>query len=880
MKKQAFISFFFFIPFIFFISFISLTSCVEKHFLNDKDYREQVHLQFEKRTIEAANRKEALFAVFEKNNLSLEQREALEFLYAYMPLSDLADYDGDFFLKQVDAAFQARDYFSWGKTVPEDLFRHFVLVYRVNNEYLDTARITFFEELKDRIKDMSMYDAALEVNHWCHEKVTYRGTDARTSAPLALVRTSWGRCGEESTFATVALRAVGIPARQCYTPRWVHTDDNHAWVEVWIDGQWHYMGACEPEPELDAAWFTGPAKRAMMVHTNVFGRYNGPEEKNLETPLYSKINLLGNYADTRVVKVQIVDENNQPVEGANVQFKVYNYAEFYPIASSTTDVEGRTSIISGKGDLVIWANKDNHYGYKKSEVQDEIAIVKLNRKPGMSYTENIGLNVPSEQAIPSLSPEKITANAGRLTYEDSIRNAYMKTFIDEEQARSFAQQNHLNPDKTWTYLNSAQGNWKEIMDFIVKEKENPALFPFLSSLSEKDLRDTPAAFLLDHPVSDKDITCIASPHIEYELIRPWRSFFQQQFDSSKVIDYQNNVALLIQDIKNQIQINEQGNYFNCPITPRGVYELQIANSRSRNIFFVALCRSFGIPARIEPATSKPQYFENGQWTDAVFESVETVHTPKAKLTVHNAASNVVKPGYYTHYTLAYFKDGDFQTLDYENNPAVAHFPYQLELDEGYYRLTAGSRANDGSVAIHTEYFELQSNTPPCRITVELPKIEGKLFVKGIVDMNSIVTLQNHSKATLKELSKGKGLMLCFVDAGKEPSKHILQDLPVVREALEEWGGGILLMTPGDKINRSFDAGVFKGLPQQTVWGIDNERTLLQATAGALQIDFKDNFPLTVYLSSNGGILYSSLGYHIGTGEDIVKTIRQEKVSRE
>ena len=173
--------------------------------------------------------------IFEKTT-DKQEKEYLQFLYDYMPLSDLADYSGEFFLNQVRYAIKARETFSWGRTIPEEVFKHFVLVYRVNNENLDTARAFIFETLKDRIKNMSMYDAALEVNHWCHEHVNYKASDGRTSSPLATIRTSWGRCGEESTFTVTALRAVGLPARQCYTPRWAHTDDNHAWVEVWIDG--------------------------------------------------------------------------------------------------------------------------------------------------------------------------------------------------------------------------------------------------------------------------------------------------------------------------------------------------------------------------------------------------------------------------------------------------------------------------------------------------------------------------------------------------------------------------------------------------------------------------------------------------------------------
>ncbi|MDR0413658.1 MAG: transglutaminase domain-containing protein, partial [Dysgonamonadaceae bacterium] len=843
---------------------LSSVSCTEreKHFLKDEAYRNQVHRQFEKRKAEAVHRNEALFSVFEKDGMRLEQREALEFLYAYMPLCDLADHDGDFFLKQIDAALEARDFFSWGKSIPDDIFRHFVLVYRVNNEYLDTARIVFFNELKERVKNLSMYEAALEVNHWCHEKVTYRGTDARTSAPLSLVRTTWGRCGEESTFATVALRAVGIPARQCYTPRWVHTDDNHAWVEVWTDGKWHYLGACEPEPELDAAWFTGPAKRAMMVHSTVFGSYNGPEEKNWETPLYAKINLLENYAETRTVKVLVTDENDRPVEGAKVRFQVYNYAELYSIAETGTDKDGYTSILSGKGDLMISACYKDCYACAKSEPKDTVTVVKLNRKQGIAYKEDFVMNVPPEKPVEALSPGKIAANAVRLAIEDSLRNACMSAFVTEEQAFQWAKQHRLDKNEVWKYLHLAQGNWQEIEAFMDRQKTNPDLFPFLAALSGKDLRDTPASCLNDHLQNRKEmriaaktpahlvVPYILSPRIETELIQPWRSYFQQLPNG----EVEKTPASLIAFVKTHVTINEPENYFNCRITPRGVYELRIADRRSRNIFFVALCRSFGIPARIETATAKPQYYENGQWQDAVFEPEESPagNLPKAGLTLQNAATNITKPGYYSHYTLASFKGGDFRTLDFENSPSTAQFPCKLELDEGYYRLMTGSRANDGSVFVHTEYFELKGKAPHT-LTVRLPEVGGKLFVKGIVDMNRAVEPDNRSKTTLKELSKGKGLILCFLDPGKEPSKHILQDFPAVQQALDEWDGGILLTVPDDKAVRNFDASVFKGLPANTCWSTDANRELLTAVTEALQISFHDNFPLTVYLSRNGGI---------------------------
>ena len=223
------------------------------HFLTDRAYRQQVEQDYESRLAQFP----ILNSQLQLDTLCRAEREAMQFLYAYMPYSDLADYTPDFFLDQVRYAFTARKQMPWGKAIPEDIFRHFVLVYRVNNENLDTARMAFYHALKERVQGMTMEEAALEVNHWCHEHVAYRAADSRTSAPLATMRTSLGRCGEESTFAVTALRSVGIPARQCYTPRWAHCDDNHAWVEVWVanpdgkGGQWKFLGACEPDPELN-----------------------------------------------------------------------------------------------------------------------------------------------------------------------------------------------------------------------------------------------------------------------------------------------------------------------------------------------------------------------------------------------------------------------------------------------------------------------------------------------------------------------------------------------------------------------------------------------------------------------------------------------------
>lgn len=83
-----------------------------------------------------------------------------------------------------------------------------------------------------------------------------------------------------------------------------------------------------------------PASRGMLMHTKVFGRYTGQEEIMYETPNYTEINVIDNYAPTAKGSVLVTDAEGQPVADATVEFKVYNYAEFYTVATKHTDQSG------------------------------------------------------------------------------------------------------------------------------------------------------------------------------------------------------------------------------------------------------------------------------------------------------------------------------------------------------------------------------------------------------------------------------------------------------------------------------------------------------------------------------------------------------------
>ena len=855
-----------------------LASC-GKHFISDRDYRKEVHQDFLKRQELAQGRKDALFGVF-KQSLTLEEKEALEFLYAYMPLSDLADYDGDFFLQQVRTALQARETFSWGKTVPEDIFRHFVLVYRVNNENLDSARQVFFEELKPRIENMTMYDAALEVNHWCHEKVAYRPSDSRTSAPLATVRTALGRCGEESTFAVTALRAVGIPARQCYTPRWAHTDDNHAWVEVWVDGKWYFLGACEPDPELNMGWFAIPSTRTMMVHSNAFGKYKGKEEVTHSSNLFSCINMLPNYADTKQITVKVVDHDRHAVEGATVKFKLYNYSEYYPIATQTTDKDGITRLTTGFGSLLIWATDGYHYNYGPIDVRTQDSIfIPLERLPSECYEELYTMTPPAGNSnVTTANPVQSERNARRLQYEDSLRNAYMASFKSEADAADIVNEN-LTTEQIGIFLKKSEGNYAELIDFLNMHQQEDRylyLFDFLNSLSDKDLRDFTKEKLEDHITHYGEKKSpyslyiykqgIISPRISNEGLRPWRSFLKEALTPSLGVNATpNNVKHWI---NSHIRIDDEANYYNCPISPQGVYELGWADSHSRDIFFVAACRALDIPAYMDNATGQIFAYNNSQWNIISFEEGKK-ELPTGTLVIDYDKKQSLKPVYWTHFTIAKYENGDFVTFDYENDPRVSSFPITLELERGYYMLSTGNRYTDGTALSRIVFFNIMPNQTTHEQLI-IRSLDENTADFGQIDLQ--YKLPSQGGKTVKALAKGHPLLLCFIDPSREPSKHLLKDIAAHARDFEGRGYNIVFALPSDKIVPDFNFDAWR-LPSQSILVEDEGNQWLNNVLTHTKSTFKDNYPLVVFADKDGNILFKSEGYRIGTSNQILQSTK-------
>jgi hypothetical protein len=313
-------------------------------------------------------------------------------------------------------------------------------------------------------------------------------------------------------------------------------------------------------------------------------------------------------------------------------------------------------------------------------------------------------------------------------------------------------------------------------------------------------------------------------------------------------------------VMDSITVDDSSNYYNCPISPVGVYKLRRADSHSRDIFFVAACRSAGVPAYLDNATNIIYVWENAEW---VVKEIKDLKDSKgletAKLTLTYRGKEPAKPIYWPHFTLAKLENGDLRTFDFEDDPRMSSFPATIELDPGIYCLSTGNRYPDGAVRSRLEFFEVKAGEKVTKEIVILPLL-SRTDNLGIIDKN----IELFEGIELWDYAGNTGMLYINLGDYSEPSKHLVVELKQLQKEMKQWGGMTFMVGPAklkmtDWHLANTDIAYHKGVLEQ--------RILESTKSSSVQ------YPLVALIDKEGRILYHSQGYKIGVVEQILKAAK-------
>lgn len=800
----------------------------------------------------------------------------MKYLYAYMPLSDVGMYSVDVIYSYAKHGAFLFEQSKFSEKIELEYFLNYVLSHRINSEDITVCRPFFYELVWERVKDLSLVDAILEVNQWCYEQATYRSTSERTASPLTVYYGGFGRCGEESTFLTTVLRSIGIASRQIYAPRWSHSDSNHAWVEVLVDGTWYYTGACEPKPILNNGWFPYAASRAMVTLARLFTGIHIDGEIVEKDGIVTAINRTELYALNKKLLVRVRDELDRPVENALIRFEIVNSSEFFPVASLHTDPKGEGDISLGLGDVYVVASyekEDSSYVVHRRFVRVNEVEEILFRGEGTvvpyEIWQDYKITAPESHVIASvdMTKEQEAFQDERNKLGDQIRNQRIASYFDVDFYKQYEGYEGIKQA-----LDNAKGNLNTIKEFILTLVEGISLEDkndLLSLLATKDCRDISLDALVDHLdglkyrsdyKEDIFLKYVYSPRISIELITPYRSFIRN-YVKENGLEFQHPLDIWTY-VDKAIAYYKEREYTTIMATPSAALKLKAGTTRAKHILFVAICRTFGFAARLDPIYLLPQYYEMNEF--------HFIHQ-KANSRVR-FVSEKIEPSYYGNFTVGKKEeDGSFTSLGLYKERFI-HNEMEVSLLKGEYRIVTCERMSSGSIVGKMYYFTLEEGEEKT-ITLSFRGLKAEDFITRYELPSFTLRKKDNNMISSKELQDAGDAIFIWTDASKEPTEHIFNELLDIKmnQGFPECNLNFIIKDSFELLDDTFKK-ILKEFPWCNIYFDDYTDNLAKLSLATKVDGTKLPFVLVTEGVNKG--VFACSGYRVGSGDILYKLIKK------
>jgi len=711
--------------------------------------------------------------------------EWAEFIWEYSTPVDRIYFNEENFLKHLLAIKINMERLPWGKKLTDELIYHYVIPPRVSQEPLENFTWLYKDTLYDLVKNCNtMKEAILKINEWCFTHMEYKPTAPWDQSATATLKRGFGRCEEMTILFMKALRTVGIPVRYVYTPWWPFTESNHAWVEVWTEDGWKFLGSAEPT-DLNFAWFRESSKRAGIILAVAFGNIEGSSDEVLRKyKNYTLLNVTRNYANPFVLKVKVFDKG-RPAKDVSFSMNVWNYSAFVPVyACSLSYGEGIFTL--GRTDFLLYAKKGNRRTFyflrpERDTVEVSLDLNEDSEIDTLFVLKTVRTSQDTQRA--RYSPDLETLQQARKEYFKKLEFPFADSIIDTVLMRIFSE---------------SRGNWQSLWNFYKNHKEREASFKnYLSKFEPKDLVMLDTVGLYDElcfvdsalkltkaPQALIDSFCIP-PRIYYEEFRWYRKTLYDNFKS--IYEKRQFDHALFRWVVNNIKRVNTREFYKPLQNPVQTLMLKQGNDVEIYVFVSAVLRTFGIPAKLTDDLNGVQYYLD-RWKIFTLERKIPKKLEKGKLVVsfYQGDANVTADlNYYYNYSIQRFKDYPVR-LDVDGVSLDTCVIF--ELDAGEYHLMYGFRNAWGDVFGKNRKFtvvkdSITSIVFDITIPIDLLK-EGDLVVRKI------------NLERLKELLKGYELqkgnfLIAWVDLTSEESKSSLNS---ALKELRNFTGELIVLT--------------------------------------------------------------------------------------
>ena len=413
-------------------------------------------------------------------------------------------------------------------------------------------------------------------------------------------------------------------------------------------------------------------------------------------------------------------------------------------------------------------------------------------------------------------------------------------------------------------------SWKKKVNRIEEAIAASYREDLLRVLTEKDRTDCISDVLEEHlelaipyhgmMKKDTFVSYVLNPRVDDEVLQKYRREIKKHFSRDEKQELRDDPSRIWNLIEKAIVSRPEKERSSVITTPAGCIRTCTGSFLSKKILFVAIARTFGVAARLNPHDRSMEYMENGRF-------VPVLARTEKNCTLILKAGETVQWKYFQNWSIAKLEAGKYSTLKLE----AENFRDQmmkLPLEAGNYRILTSNRLPNGNIFAAEYYFEVQIG--------EMKRVELAFRNANLEDMLENIsipefTLRKEDGSTVKasELTADGKHILAFLEEEKEPTEHILNEMMEQEEAFSRYAKRIIFVVKSKKALETPTLSRALGKLGNVQILYDDFSEIINTLGRRMYVD-PDKLPLIIVTNKSLNGIYATSGYNVGTGDMLLR----------
>ena len=653
---------------------------------------------------------------------------------------------------------------------------------------------------------------------------------------------------------------------------------------------------------LNKGWFTNASSRAMMVHSRLFDLFPAEGEDVIgKEGAAVMLNQTTRYARVKTVSVKVTDKEGAAVKGAQVQFLVLNMVEYFPIAKAETDEKGTVSLVTGLGSVRVLAFLPGMEGFAQADLdtraQDEISLILTGETVEAEDWRAVDVIAPVDTPVnPDMpTPEQKAEGTRRLNEANKIRKEKKENWVNPELTAFLAGEDEKELRQAMVDVLSEKDHTDCVCNVLEEHleygKQCAKEFKTKSGTGKCGEKEMNGADRFTQGAESANADCsnykaaksaaytratgaesgynlyinyVLNPRVEDELLRPYRKGILSFFTEEQKADFRTNPAEIWNYIQAHITAYPDNERETVMETPYECLVSGIGTQRSQKVLFVAIARTLGIPARLNPDNKVMEYWENNQ-----FVPVLKQQEGGAVLTLRKEADAVWN--YYQNWTMGRLVGNEYVSLNLTGRSWEEN-TLELALIPGIYRIITTNRLPNGNQFAWEKTFTIKEGGQR-EETLRLREAQLGDMLERISLPEFEVKDSAGNTVPCAEFTTGGKKIIMWLEELREPKENILNEMLEHAEKFHEFENSISFMirTPEAKQDPLL-AKVLKMFPNVSIY-YDSFEENIELLGRRMYVD-PDKLPLILVTNGESVGIYATSGYNVGTGDMLIRIMEE------